>query len=78
MLDTRDNSPEKMIEFENPLNGEVSLIKAEDVKEWELKRELLRLRLVAGHLSAPSYLARVAENPEEWIMFASFVIGKAN
>ena len=28
---------EGMVEFENPLNGEISLIKAEDIKEWELK-----------------------------------------
>ena len=71
---TQDNSPEGMVEFENPLNGEISLIKAEDFEEWELKRELLRLRLVAWHLSAPSHLARVAENPEEWIKFASLII----
>ena len=73
-----DNSPEEMVEFENPLNGEVCLIKAEDIKEWELKRELLRLRLVAWHLSAPSHLARVAEDPEEWVKFASHIIGRAN
>ena len=72
------NSSEEMVEFENPFNGEICLIKAEDVKEWELKRELLRLRLVAWHLSAPSHLARVAEDPEEWVKFASFIIGRAN
>jgi len=75
---TQDNSSEGMVEFENPLNGEISLIKAEDIKEWELKRELFRLRLVAWHLSAPSHLARVAEDPEEWVKFASFIIGRAN
>ena len=72
------NSSEEMIEFENPLNGELSLIRAEDIKEWELKRELLRLRLVAWHLSAPSHLARVAEDPEDWVKFASLIIGRAN
>ncbi|MDD1635623.1 MAG: hypothetical protein LUQ06_04845 [Methylococcaceae bacterium] len=48
MLDTntiQDNSSEELVEFENPLNGEISLIKAEDIKEWELKRELFRLQL---------------------------------
>ena len=75
---TQDNSSEEMVEFENPFNGEVSLIKAEDIKEWESKRELLRLRLVAWRLSAPSHLARVAEDPEEWVKFASQIIGRAN
>ena len=75
---TQNSSSERMVEFENPLNGEIALIKAEDIKEWELKRELLRLRLVAWHLSAPSHLARVAEDPEERVKFASLVIGRAN
>ena len=74
----QNNLSEGMVEFENPLNGEISLIKAEDIKEWELKRELLRLQLVAWHLSAPSHLARVAEDPEEWVMFASQIIGRAH
>jgi hypothetical protein len=81
MLNTtlsQSNSSEEMVEFENPLNGELRLIKAEDIKEWELKREQLRLRLVASHLSAPSHLARVAEDPEDWVKFASFIIGRAN
>ena len=73
---TQDNSPEVMVEFENPLNGEVSLIKEKDIKEWELNREQLRLRLIAGYLSAPSHLARVVEAPEEWGKFASFMIGR--
>ena len=73
----QDNSPKEMVEFENPLNGEVFLIKAEEIKEWEAQRELLRLRLVAWHLSAPSHLARVAEDPEEWVKFASQIIGRA-
>lgn len=75
---SQDHSSEEMVEFENPLNGEISLIKAEDIKEWELKRELLRLRLVAWHLSAPSHLARVTEDPEEWVKFASHIIRRAN
>jgi len=75
---TQENLSGGMVEFENPLNGEIYLIKAEDIKEWELRRELLRLRLVALHLSAPSHLARVAENPEEWVKFASLIIGRAN
>jgi len=70
------NSSEELVEFENPFNGEISLIKEEDIKEWELKRELLRLRLIAGHLSNPSFLAKVAENPEDWVEFASFIIGQ--
>jgi hypothetical protein len=74
----QDNSSEEMVEFENPLNGEISLIKAEDIKEWELKRELFRLQLVAQHLSAPSHLARVVEAPIEWDEFASFIIGGPN
>ena len=81
MTDTtliQGNSSEEMVEFENPLNGEISLIKAEDIKEWELKRELLRLRLIALHLSAPAHLARVAEDPEDWVKFANLVIGRAN
>jgi len=65
---------EEMVEFENPLNGELSLIKAAEVKEWEVKREQLRLRLLAGRLSAPSHLARVVEDPEDWINFAIFII----
>jgi hypothetical protein len=73
----QDNSSKEMVEFENPLNGEVFLIKAEEIKEWEAQRELLRLRLVAWHLSAPSHLARVAEDPEEWVKFASQIIGRA-
>ena len=73
---TQDNSSKEMVEFENPLSGEVFLIKAEDLKEWEAQRELLRLRLVAWHLSAPSHLARVAEDPEEWVKFASQIIGQ--
>ena len=73
----QDKFSEKLVEFENPFNGEVFLIKPKDVKEWETKRELLRLRLVAGHLSAPSHLARVAEDPEEWVKFASQIIGRA-
>ena len=75
---TQNNLSEGMVEFENPLNGEIYLIKAEDIREWELRRELLRLRLVAWHLSAPSHLARVAEDPEEWVKFASLIIGRAN
>jgi len=75
---TQDNLSEGMIEFENPFNGEVYLIKAEDIKEWELKLELLRLRLIAWHLFAPSHQARVAEDPEEWNKFASLIIGQAN
>jgi len=54
------------------------LIKAEDIKEWELKRELFRLQLVAQHLSAPSHLARVVEDPIEWDEFASLIIGGPN
>jgi hypothetical protein len=73
---TQDNSPKEMVEFENPLNGEVFLIKAEEIKVWEAQRELLRLRLIAWHLSAPSHLARVAEDPEEWVKFASQIIGR--
>ena len=46
-FNARQIHQKKMVEFENPFNGEVSLIKAEDIKEWETKRELLRLRLVA-------------------------------
>ena len=30
------NSSEEMVEFENQLNGEISLIKAEEIKEWDL------------------------------------------
>jgi hypothetical protein len=71
------NLSQEMVEFENQLNGEFSLIKPEDIREWELNRELLRLRLVAWHLSAPSHLARVEEDPEEWVKFASLIIGKA-
>jgi hypothetical protein len=81
MLDTtltEDTSPEEMIEFENPFEGEVFLIKAEDIKECELQLELSRLRQVAQHLHAPSHLARVAEDPEEWAKFASLIIGRAN
>jgi hypothetical protein len=81
MLDkalTQNNSSEEMVEFENPFNGEVSLIKAEDIKEWESKQELFRLRLIAWRLSSPSHLARVAEDPEEWVMFASQIIGRAH
>jgi hypothetical protein len=75
---TQNNTSEEMIEFENPFNGEVSLIKAEDIKEWESKRELFRLRLIAWQLSAPSHLARVAQDPEEWVMFASQIIGRGH
>jgi hypothetical protein len=81
MLDmtfAQNNSSEKMVEFENLLNGEVTSIKAEDIKAWELKRELCRLELVASRLSAPSHLARIAEAPEEWGMFASKIIGQTS
>jgi len=72
----QNNSSEKMVEFENLLNGEVTSIKTEDIKAWELKRELCRLELVASRLSAPSHLARIAEAPEEWGMFACKIIGQ--
>ena len=81
MLDmtfAQNNSSEKMVEFENLLNGEVTSIKAEDIKAWELKRELCRLELVASRLSALSHLARIAEASEEWGMFASIIIGQTN
>jgi hypothetical protein len=75
MLDTtliQDNSLEKMPEFENLLKVELSLIQADDIRERELKREQLRLQLIAGYLSASSYLAKA---PEDWHRFTSFVIG---
>ena len=34
---TQNNLSEGMVEFENPLNGEIYLIKAEDIREWELR-----------------------------------------
>ena len=72
----QNNSSERMVELENLLNGEVTSIKAEDIKAWELKRELCRLEFVASRLSAPSHLARIAETPEEWGVFASKIIGQ--
>jgi hypothetical protein len=74
---SKGNLSEEMVEFENLLNGELSLIKPEEIWEWELNRELLRLKLVALHLSAPSHQARVEEAPEEWVKFASLIIGQA-
>jgi len=44
------HSSEEMVEFENPLNGEIYLIRVAEIKEWELKREQMRLMLVIGHL----------------------------
>ena len=64
-----------MIEFENLLNGELSLIQADDIREWELKRERLRLQIVEDYLSASSYLAIAEEATEDWDRFASFIIG---
>jgi hypothetical protein len=74
----QSNSSEEMVEFENPFNGDIYLIRSKDIRKWELKREQLRLRLVARHLSAPSHLARVAEDPENWVKFANFILGRAN
>jgi hypothetical protein len=74
----QSNSAEEIIELENPLNGEISLIKAKDIREWELKLEQLRLRLVMKHLSDPSYQAIAAKDTEDWGEFASLIIGRAN
>ena len=71
------NSSEEMVEFENLLNGEIYLIKAAEIKEWELKREQMRLMLVTGHLSSSTHLARVVEDPDDWDIFANFIIGRA-
>ena len=71
------NSSEEMVEFENLLNGEIYFIRAAEIKEWELKREQMRLMLVTGHLSSSTHLARVVEDPDDWGNFANFIIGRA-
>ena len=71
------NSSEEMVEFENQLNGEIYLIRVAEIKDWELKREQMRLMLVTGHLSSSTHLARVVEDPDDWGIFADFIIGRA-
>ena len=71
------NSSEEMVEFENQLNGEIYLIRVAEIKEWELKREQMRLMLVTGHLSSSTHLARVVEDSDDWGIFANFIIGGA-
>jgi len=71
------HSSEEMVEFENQLNGEIYLIRVAEIKEWELKREQMRLMLVTGHLSSSTHLARVVEDPDDWGIFADFIIGRA-
>ena len=71
------HSSEEMVEFENPLNGEIYLIRVAEIKEWELKREQMRLMLVTGHLSSSTHLARVVEDSDDWGIFANFIIGRA-
>ena len=71
------NSSEDMVEFENQLNGEIYLIRVAEIKEWELKREQMRLMLVTGHLSSSTHWARVVEDPDDWGNFADFIIGRA-
>ena len=71
------HSSEEMVEFENQLNGEIYLIRVAEIKEWELKREQMRLMLVTGHLSSSTHLARVVEDPDDWGNFANFIIARA-
>ena len=71
------NSSEEMVEFENQLNGEIYLIKVTEIKEWELKREQMRLMFVTGHLSSSTHQARVVEHSDDWGNFANFIIGRA-
>ena len=71
------HSSEEMVEFENQLNGEIYLIRVAEIKEWELKREQMRLMLVTGHLSSSTHRARVVEDPDDWGNFANFIIGCA-
>ena len=71
------NSSEELVEFENPLNGEIYLIRVAEIEEWESKREQMRLMLVTGHLSSSTHLARVVEDPDDWGNFANFIIGRA-
>ncbi len=72
------DSLEEIVEFENPLNGEVYFISTTDITEFELMREQLRLQIIARYLSSPSHQERVQIYPEEWDTFAALIIGHAN